>query len=363
MRSGSKSDITLFLHGRPKAHDMHQKMAAMVSSYSMVVDPVIRWQDKNLFLPIRIIAWILNALYFTFLKKEQIIFIEGIHITGILIRFFSFNRKKVISLVADQTLYFIYSDYFKSYTKKLLLFTLKNFHAIIFIGKMGQEIFYLLPLNLRPPNTTTFAGVPAQRQKLLESISPDLNAHKILLIAAGWHGWRFWYKGLDLMIKAFNIAADWDETLTFTIIGYWPEEIQNSVCQGIIHSNRIEFIGRTEDLSNSLMSSSLYLHCARGDAFPVAVLESMTAGLPALISEWTGSREFIGNIDKNFITPLNENEIADKINWYMNLPIEQKMILSDKFRKYALNYTEENSLNDFNVAFTRLLGNMNKVVA
>jgi glycosyltransferase involved in cell wall biosynthesis len=65
-----------------------------------------------------------------------------------------------------------------------------------------------------------------------------------------------------------------------------------------------------EDAVQALSESSLYVHPARGDVFPVAPLEAMYIGLPVICSNECGTKELL---PEENIFNLNKNELANKI--------------------------------------------------
>jgi glycosyltransferase involved in cell wall biosynthesis len=66
---------------------------------------------------------------------------------------------------------------------------------------------------------------------------------------------------------------------------------------------------------------------------PNTVVEAMAAGLPALISEWTGTRETVKKVDENLIAPLEPEAIAEKILWYFSLTSAERKKLSERSRE------------------------------
>lgn len=351
----------LYLHGRPASHIMHERLARQVAGHFCPVDPVIRWHDKKIFKPFLPFVWVINALYIVVTKRQRVILVSGLHITATFIRIFSFGRKKIIAHLGDQNLYFLYSGWFKPRARKMQLFVLRKFNAIICEGKMGQELLQALLKEKTPLNYASYLGVPEERQKALEKINPDLTAHHLLVIAAGWEGWRYWYKGLDLMLDAFDQAAENDPKLTFTIIGFWPDSVKEMLLKNIKNKNRVTFAGKTQGIESYLEKTGLYFHCSRGDAFPTSVLEAMTAGLPVLTSKWTGSKEYILPAAPEFVCEIDKDQISIKLQWYLALSHDEKKKYSSIFRNAASTYTEKNALQNYIVIFNNVLTDLRLV--
>lgn len=83
------------------------------------------------------------------------------------------------------------------------------------------------------------------------------------------------------------------------------------------------------------------LHCSRGDAFPTSTIEAMAAGVPVLVSDWTGTRQLVRQIDEAFIVELDKAKIAERIEWFLNLSAERKQSFSAAFREISSRYSEE----------------------
>jgi glycosyltransferase involved in cell wall biosynthesis len=111
--------------------------------------------------------------------------------------------------------------------------------------------------------------------------------------------------------------------------------------------NQIDFVGKSDNLTKYLSKSSLYLHCARGEAFGISVIEAMAAGVPPIVSEWTGAKEVVSQVSDMLIVPLDQDIILQRVKWYFNLPLEKKIELSDKCRKISREYTQENAVANF----------------
>jgi glycosyltransferase involved in cell wall biosynthesis len=76
--------------------------------------------------------------------------------------------------------------------------------------------------------------------------------------------------------------------------------------------------------------ASIYLHLGRGDAFPLSVEEAMLAGLPAIVSDQTGSKELVEAIGKNFVVPMQQEKIVKAVTDYFSSSYKRKIFLSKK---------------------------------
>jgi glycosyltransferase involved in cell wall biosynthesis len=160
--------------------------------------------------------------------------------------------------------------------------------------------------------------------------------------------WGAWYKGVDLLLETFKIAESHIPGLTLDIVGDWDESSQamlrsKSGTTGLA----VTFLGRLSDVRTKLAESALYVHLARGDAFPISVLEAMLAGVPTLVSEQTGTREAVARVDDRLVVPNDPAIAAERIRWYLGLDAHEKDRLSNSCREVAECYTEDKSVHAF----------------
>ena len=350
----------LYLHGRPAPHKLHGRFAKSVGSEFEFVDFKLRWQDKNRSRLYIILSWIVCAFAYP-RKKYDYFLIDNLHMAPILMKKLGLikKRQKLIVHMGSHTLYFMYSNWFTGLNAYLQRFMLKNYDAVICEGKMAEELVTKILKEEAPKTYYTFLGPPAERAQTLLKIEPDLYGNNILLISNGPVGFRKYYKGLDLMIKAFNRVAKSNNSLKFFIIGDWDKEVVEECTKLMDDDNkeRLIFTGRVNDIEKYIESSSLYLHCSRGDAFPTSSIEAMTAGLVPIVSEWTGTKQIVEKIDKRLVVKLDESEIAERILWYFDLDHETKASLSEKSRIEAAHFTEEKSTLHYQKVFEEIINN------
>ncbi|MGC9031750.1 MAG: hypothetical protein ACP5H7_03250, partial [Minisyncoccia bacterium] len=72
---------------------------------------------------------------------------------------------------------------------------------------------------------------------------------------------------------------------------------------------------------------------------PLSSVEAMLGGLPTIVSEWTGTREIVEQIDRKYIIKLDPTILAKKIIEYFQLDLNKKVELSKKYRKAALHFS------------------------
>jgi len=348
-----------YIHGRPAAHPMHQKFAESVGGIFQPVDFKMRWQDKNRSILYRVISWLICAFTFPNKKDYNIFLVDNLHFYPVIMKVLHLisRKQKIVAHLGSHTLYFIYAHRFSRLTEWLHIQALKRYDALICEGKMAEELVKKILGKNTPKLYTVFMGIPKEQFPSENGVTKNLPGKNILFIGNGPNQFRMWYKGLDLMIAAFKLAKIKNTELTFTIVGDWEDGIIQELLKNCNEEtkNSISFTGSTTDLGIYTRDASLYLHCGRGEAFAVSILIAMASGIPSIVSEWTGCKEVVEQVDTNLIVSLDENEIAEKIIWYFNLPFEKKELLSNKFREVTQKYTAENAISFHQHKFEQLI--------
>ena len=98
-------------------------------------------------------------------------------------------------------------------------------------------------------------------------------------------------KGMDLLIKAFRGSAPKDAVLA--ILGEGEEMATLQRLTG--GDPRIRLLGYRTDVNAALQAMDLFVSASREEAFPLAILEAMRAGLPVVATATQGPQEMLAN--------------------------------------------------------------------
>jgi glycosyltransferase involved in cell wall biosynthesis len=163
------------------------------------------------------------------------------------------------------------------------------------------------------------------------------------------------------MAEAFNLMAEINKDINIKIIGEWNNDVQHNCLNRINPEfrNRFVFIGQITKIENYLSDAALCLHTSRGDAFPTSTIEAMAAGVPVIVSEWTGTRELAEKVSSDFISTLQPNDIASKVLMYFDLSLSDKIKISDKFRAISTKYTLEKAKLKYIEVFNQIKRDLN----
>jgi glycosyltransferase involved in cell wall biosynthesis len=96
-------------------------------------------------------------------------------------------------------------------------------------------------------------------------------------------------KGMDLLVAAFRASAPHDAMLA--ILGQGEELAALERMAG--GDPRIRFLGFRNDVNAALHAMDLFVSPSREEAFPLAILEAMRAGLPVIASATQGPLEML----------------------------------------------------------------------
>jgi glycosyltransferase involved in cell wall biosynthesis len=346
-----------YLHGRPGPHKLHGRFAAAVGGEPEFIDFRMRWHDRDRSRPYVLASWLVCAATLPQRREYDLFLIDGLHVPPVLMkRLFLRGDQKIVAHLGSHTTYFLLSHRFNRPVERLHLWALRNHDALICEGRMTVDIVHRLLGEACPPTYETFLGPAAERLQKLANVQPDLDARRILFVGSGPGEFRMDYKGLDLMIDAVAIASGSDPELEFDILGEWDAEIVDSLAARIPPAARarIRFRGPVDDIAGWFQRSSLYLHTARGDAFPTATIEAMSAGLVPIVSEWTGTWQVVNEVSDRLIAPLDASEIAERISWYFALDPATRHELSARSRSAAAEYTEETATGHYQETFGRI---------
>ena len=95
-------------------------------------------------------------------------------------------------------------------------------------------------------------------------------------------------------------------------------------------------------LRHELVKNDLIIQSSVLDSFPLSLLEAMNAGLIFLISDRLGCAELIISEFEDLIFPRRNTEMLNaRINYILDLNMEQKQILSNKIREFSKSFSWE----------------------
>jgi len=320
----------VFLYWGP--HYSHVKMAETVTKnfYSVKIKELGN-----------IVSGIITAI---FAPKDKNYLCEGtFYVPALLRKFGLLKRKKIITLIASPLAYYLASGKTRGIKRWLVLWLLKEVDGIVAVSEFEYKLIKSI---INKPIVTAYPPMDQRLYSKLRKIKPNLNSHRIIFIG---NGPDWYYKGIDLLIESFLKAKKEIPYLELYIIGKWKIKPEWQVYG-------VHFLGNVKSIIPYLKKSSLCVHLGRGEAFGLSVIEAMLAGVPAIVSEMTGSKEIVRQIGNKFVVKLNSKEVSEKIVEYFNISLKEKRALSKKFKSLASKFNESSSPMIFENRFRRIVG-------
>ena len=327
----------------------HRRYIQELQHKIIYVDTTLtKWRNSS-FLPKKIIFWFANAVRISRHKECEILVSNGIHLPLAIGRALGLLRKvTIIGFHANESLYSIKVNRYSYLNKKVMIQTLKSFDFHICISQMNKQILEEITGYKVKNVYSAFNGFPSTNARSYNSVIPSLESFTLVFVGSFYANWRKWVKGLDIILNSFKLVNNRFPNARFIIVGKKPHDVNTSL------TNNIEFVGEDYDLSSHFAQSSLYVHPARGEAFGISIVEAMACGVPTLVSEWTGAKEVVAQVDEKLILPLSAQSFYEGIVTYFSKSIEEKRILSRKSREISKNYTQELAIENLKKIFSEI---------
>ncbi|ELP5183050.1 glycosyltransferase family 4 protein [Clostridium perfringens] len=151
-------------------------------------------------------------------------------------------------------------------------------------------------------------------------------------------------KGLDLLIKAFNIVANKNKEWSLKIVGDGPDKKKLIKMINEYNLNdRVLLEEFTKNIKEHYLNSTIFVSSSRWEGFGLVLTEAMECGLPVVSFENSGPKEIINKNNINGILVKKEDfeSLAEKI---INL-IENKNDIS-KFSNESIKRARDYSLDN-----------------
>lgn len=349
---GKNKPKVAFIHGRPSGHPIHAAYARALGADFFHEDRLLRWQDiKGASKIRRYLSWFLNALFFPEKYKYDAFFCECMRVPQLIMKKLGLIKRnqKLIALMADESLYFLDKKQFPFLTRWLIKEFLNSCDAIICIGDLQYELA-LKYCNDENKIFKIYNGLDEKQILVLNKVSPKLDiVYNLMVIGNMAAYWRAWYKGLDLAIDA--LVEINSPNLNLIIVGDIKDEVKNELLKGVPVklTNQIKFTGNLNDITQILKDIQLCIHCSRGDAFPTSTLECFVAGIPVIVSEDTGTKSFVSDVDKNLVCLPTVDSLTNAIQYYLNSSALKRNEISSSLKKHP-NIIESSKAIDYFVS-------------
>lgn len=138
----------------------------------------------------------------------------------------------------------------------------------------------------------------------------------------GYLGHSYLLKGLQYLLSAWEEINLPDAELMVGGSTMTPG-VQNLIRTRFAHLSKVNFMGYVNDLNAYYHNCSIYVCPSRIDGHPRTVYEAMACGLPIIVTDGCGARDFIRDGKEGFVVPNGDaGAIAQKIKWFYDHPEE-----------------------------------------
>ena len=154
-------------------------------------------------------------------------------------------------------------------------------------------------------------------------------------------------KNVDLLARVVASRPDWE----LRLLGAGHDQFAYSDRPGVEALGYLEL----EAFATEFAAADVYVQPSAGDAFPVASLEAMLAGLPTVVSTATGTREVVEDVDPLLVRAPTARDVRWGIEYALSLSPAERRERGAALRDRVAPLTEENQAAAFRRALTEVV--------
>ena len=144
-------------------------------------------------------------------------------------------------------------------------------------------------------------------KRTVEQVRRDLGVSETAVVAVAVSS-LIPRKRLDFIIRACSGVRVDDSGPVLLIVGDGPERVAlESLVSELGIGGSVKFTGLRNDVREILAAGDLFVHSATAEACSYAIIESMAAGLPALVTDSGAAREQIEDGESGFVVDPNDS--------------------------------------------------------
>jgi len=330
----------VYVHGRPAPHPNRLELLPVIGAELVPADFRLPWAhlERPPFLR-KLASLVVCAVAFPDRRRWDLLIGDGPQHLPLVMRSLGLlgPSQKTMPYLAGEFPFFLATGHYGPRKTSLLSAWFRRWDAYLCVGPMIAELVKrTLPVE-RHRDILTFPNfIREARAREMALVEPTLQGVELCFVGHGPGGFRVFYKGLDMLLEAVARVRSTRPDVSCTIVGDWDQATRCALAARAGQGDAIRWLGPLGDLAPVFRSSALLVHCGRGDAWPNTVMEAMAAGVPALVSEWTGGREVVGRIDPRLVAPLDAGAFAERILWYLALGAEARLALGRRARQLVL---------------------------
>ncbi len=233
------------------------------------------------------------------------------------------------------------------FSRVTIPFVLKRADMVKLLSDNQLDAFHL---SLDKSKISTFSDfVPVQ--KFMES--PRGDGKYVLLVGYPWY-----LKGVDILIRAFNMISDEFPEYGLKVVGWCPEgrDYYERLAQG---NKRVQLCDPVyyHDIIPIMANCSLYVLASRTEAMGRVLIEAMACRKPIIASNVGGVYSIIKDgYNGLFFENENVHDLAEKMRRLLSCPDDADRLAGNGYQYVQENLTEDCYLNNYRNAICQALG-------
>ena len=218
-------------------------------------------------------------------------------------------------------------SFFKKMYFKFTHYVEKKYDKLVILNK-DESKYYKSNNTIVIPNPLTFFP---------DKVS---NLENKIAIAAGRIAF---VKGYDILIDIWKLISkdypDWKLNIYGNGDANYTKKLADKIKSHNIE-NSVELCGPTNNISEKMIESSLYLMTSHNECFPLVLLEAQSCGLPIISFDCpNGPRNIVDKNNGILVEPYNNEEFANQLKTLFDNPKKRKELGSNA-RKNSNNFSE-----------------------
>ncbi|HRK61093.1 MAG TPA: glycosyltransferase family 4 protein [Candidatus Omnitrophota bacterium] len=224
---------------------------------------------------------------------------------------------KITVLDAASLHYQAQDKYFTGYAEPDFLHTIKNK-----IKKMELSLTdHVITLTTLAQEGYVESGVPFEKTSVLH-LGVDIEIFKPKMHAANFWSEKktfdfvfcgnfFVRKGLDILIESFRIVSEEHPEAYLSVIGDCGE-----LSEALANGKNIKILGKKsqKEIAAIYQDTDCFVLPSRHDSCSMAVLEAMACGLPVILSDQNGAKDFVVDSKNGWVVKVADvDELANRM--------------------------------------------------
>jgi glycosyltransferase involved in cell wall biosynthesis len=169
-------------------------------------------------------------------------------------------------------------------------------------------------------------------------------------------------KGQIEFLRAAEIVAAKIDNVDFIIAGRDKRDGDygyqlKALIDGSKFRDRIQLIESRIDIADFLSGLDVVVSASRSEAFGLAIVEAMAAGVPVVATATAGACEIISDKETGHLVPISDvNEMAAAISLLVKNPAARQQISESARRIVTQNFSLERMVSDTDAVYREVLG-------